>query len=266
MLVWNINFMKHAHKRDMVQALPKQWGSSFPEIKARWVPKYPRFCKPQQRQTPWPRDLVLRCEVILWLRKSHGWFTPCIIYIYNPFPCRITKGDKESTIHPELSLQCRLQILTHTSVLLKCSNANAMDLAAERLCEANSHGKKDKMREDNDAKQECMQFVSPQRLCLSYASRYCYLLYSQRLKATFVSQQLLKKWISYLRFFSSCSGDLFATVISQLTRTWASWLGCLQHCSIPKSQQHPALGREGSAGLDCTALCPAQRTATAVAC
>lgn len=33
-----------------------------------------------------------------------------------------------------------------------------MDLAVERLCEESSHGKKDKMREDNDAKHEREQF------------------------------------------------------------------------------------------------------------
>lgn len=48
---------------------------------------------------------------------------------------------------------------------------------------------------------------------------------------------LEKKWMSCLRFFSSCSGDLFATAIVPLPRTRAARLGCLWHSRTPESQQ-----------------------------
>lgn len=48
---------------------------------------------------------------------------------------------------------------------------------------------------------------------------------------------LEKKWMSYLRFFSSCSGDLFATAIIPLPRTWAARLSCLWHSHTTESQQ-----------------------------
>ncbi|PKU44560.1 hypothetical protein llap_5142 [Limosa lapponica baueri] len=65
MLMWNINFLKYAHMRDKVQVLPKERGSSFPEIKARWVSEYPGMLyvtESPQRKTPWPGDLVLGCK------------------------------------------------------------------------------------------------------------------------------------------------------------------------------------------------------------
>lgn len=88
------NLLEQAHRRDMVQVLPKQWGSSFPENQERWVSKYSgMLCRAKH---PGPCPQVWKKQRPGW--ESHSWFMPCIIYIYiyNPFPYSITKGDRRA--------------------------------------------------------------------------------------------------------------------------------------------------------------------------